>query len=117
MDMPGSISNWPRQSSCFPLPQQAFEREMGLESKFVAVSSTFFEKDRNFWKQVDEEAHGAAQESKLTKRPTARRKAASWRRDPQRGAGKQVGEEAHGAAEGSTSQGSKFCAIFFFMLE
>ncbi len=23
----------------------------------------------------------------------------------------------HGAAEGSTSQGSKFCAIFFFMLE
>jgi len=25
--------------------------------------------------------------------------------------------EAHGAAQGSTSQGSKFCAIFFFMLK
>ena len=103
---------------------------MGLESKFVAVSSTFFEKRQELliasWcrgprrgagKQVGEETHGAAQESKLVQRPTARRRKASWRRGSQRGAGKQVGEEAHGAAEGSTSQGSKFCAIFFFMLE
>ena len=103
---------------------------MCLESKSVAVSSTFFEKRQELlkasWcrdprhgagKQVGAETHGAAQESKLAKRLTARRRKASWRRDPRRGAGKQVGEEAHGVAEGSTSQGSKFCAIFFFMLE
>ena len=60
---------------------------MGLESKFVAVSSTFFEKGRNFCKQVGAETHGAAQDSKLAKRPTARRRIASWRRGPQHGAG------------------------------
>ena len=76
---------------------------MGLESKFVAVSSTFFEKRQELliasWcrdprrgagKQVGEETHGAAQGSKLAKRPTARRRIASWRRGPWRGRGQHI---------------------------
>ena len=39
-------------SSCFPAPQQAFEREMGQKRRLVAASSYVFEKGRNFSKQV-----------------------------------------------------------------
>ena len=42
----------PCSSSCFPAPQQAFEREMGQKRRFVAASSYVFEKGRNFCKQV-----------------------------------------------------------------
>ena len=65
---------------------------MCLESKSVAVSSTFFEKRQELliasWcrdprhgagKQVGAETHGAAQESKLAKRPTARQRVAHRR--------------------------------------
>ena len=43
----------PCSSSCFPAPQQAFEREMGLKRRLVAASSYVFEKGRNFSKQVE----------------------------------------------------------------
>ena len=42
----------PCSSSCFPVPQQAFEREMGQKRRLVAASSYVFEKGRNFSKQV-----------------------------------------------------------------
>ena len=42
----------PCSSSCFPAPQQAFVGEMGQKGVSVVASSTFFEKGRNFSKQV-----------------------------------------------------------------
>ena len=42
----------PCSSSCFLAPQQAFVGEMGQKGASVVASSTFFEKGRNFSKQV-----------------------------------------------------------------
>ena len=43
----------PCSSSCFLASQQAFVGEMGQKRRLVAVSSPFFEKGRNFSKQVE----------------------------------------------------------------